>query len=153
MQKERAAALDLSTRAKFIHLATNGPNGTPDIRVMFNLKSRTRGGALPKAFVSMATNFSTLLCTNVHSNKTSQALADPNCALYFENTKNFEGLAVYGKLEPVEDRAIKAALWKKGWEMYYHGGIEGGDFQVFRFMPERGRYYHGLQVTEFEARV
>ena len=151
MANVKQAAFALSTKSKFIHLCTNSGKGTPDVRVMFNLKRRSRGGGLPKAFEKMEDGFSTYLCTNVRSLKRAQALADPRCAVYYEDTKNFEGLTVYGTLEPVEDQAIRTALWKKGWEMYYRGGIDGGDFQVFRFAPERGRYYHGLSVDEFEA--
>ncbi|HCM25700.1 MAG: hypothetical protein A2Z99_03155 [Treponema sp. GWB1_62_6] len=153
MQEAEIAACELSTRTKFVHLALNGGDGTPDIRVLFNLKRRARGKALPKPFSAMAGGFATYLGTNKSSRKTAQALADPRCALYYEDTRDFEGLTLYGRLEPVEDRAEKAALWKKGWEMYYPGGIDGGDFQVFRFVPNRGRYYHGLQVVEFEARA
>ncbi len=151
MSDSRQAALSLSTKAKFVHVCTNGGEGTPDIRVVFNLKRRARNGALPKAFASISDGFSTYIGTNASSRKTAQAMADPRCALYYEDSKSFEGLALYGRLEAVEDRAVKAALWKKGWEMYYKGGLDGGDFQVFRFDPERGRYYHGLHVAEFEA--
>ena len=152
METAESASLNLSTRAKFVRLATNGGDGTPDIRVVFNLKLRSRGGALPEAFASLADGFGTYIGTNASSRKTAQLLADPRCALYYEDTKRFEGLALYGRLHPVEERTTKAALWKKGWEMYYPGGLEGGDFQVFRFVPERGRYYHGLRVEEFAAR-
>ncbi len=152
MNAEQAARA-LTARTKFVHICTNGGDGTPDIRVVFNLKRRNRGGRLPIAFESMADGFATYIGTNKSSLKTAQALADPRCALYYEDTKYFEGLALYGRLESVEERPVKAALWKKGWEMYYPGGIDGGDFQVFRFIPERGRYYHGLNVAEFKARA
>lgn len=151
MEEAVLAALELSTRAKFVHIALNGGDGTPDIRVVFNLKRRTRLGTLPKAFAAMGEGFSTYLGTNASSRKTAQALADPRCALYYEDTVRFQGLALYGKLESVEDRTIKASLYKKGWDMYYPGGLDGGDFQVFRFVPDRGRYYHGLHVEEFKA--
>jgi general stress protein 26 len=151
MEEAVSASLELSTRTKFVHVALNGGDGTPDIRVVFNLKRRNRARSLPKAFTAMEGNFSTYIGTNKSSRKTAQALADPRCALYYEDTMRFQGLTLYGKLEAVEDRAVQAALWKKGWEMYYPGGLDGGDFQVFRFVPERGRYYHGLHVTEFRA--
>ncbi len=152
MEDAVRASLELSTKAKFVHIALNGGEGTPDVRVVFNLKRRSRRGTLPKAFAAMEDGFSTYIGTNKSSRKTSQALADPRCALYYEDTVRFKGLTLYGKLESVEDRTIKASLYKKGWDMYYPGGLDGGDFQVFRFVPERGRYYHGLHVEEFKAR-
>lgn len=120
---------------------------------MFNLKRRSRSGSLPKAFSGMGDGFSSLLGTNASSRKTAQLLADPRCSLYYEDARTFEGLCVYGRAEPVESRAVKATLWRKGWEMYYPGGLDGGDFQVFRFTSERARYYHGLRVVEFEAKA
>lgn len=152
MSSALEAAFALSTRAKFVHLATNDVSGTPDIRVVFNLKRRSRGGALPPAFRALGGGFITYIGTNASSRKTAQLLADPRCALYYEDTRSFEGLALYGSLLSVTDQEVKASLWKKGWEMYYPGGLEGGDFQVFRFLPDRGRYYHGLRVEDFEAR-
>ena len=149
MDEAVRASLDLSTRSKFVHVALNGGEGMPDIRVVFNLKRRSRRGVLPKAFAAMSEGFSTYIGTNKSSRKTAQALADPRCALYYEDTLRYQGLALYGQLESVEDRAIKASLWKKGWDLYYAGGLDGGDFQVFRFVPECARYYHGLRVSEF----
>ncbi len=151
MNKEKDAALALSIRAKFVRLATNGMDGTPDIRVMFNLKKATRLGSLPKAFIGMEYGFATYLGTNASSRKTAEGLADPRCALYYEDTRTFEGLCVYGRLESVDDRSVKASLWKPSWGVYYPGGLDGGDFQVFRFVPGRARYYHSLKVTEFDA--
>jgi len=148
-----SAALALSTKAKFVDLCTVGSDGAPDARAVFNLKRRTRAGSLPKAFAAMGDGFSTYIGTNASSRKTAQALADPRCALYYADTRSFEGLTLYGRLEPVTDGETKAAIWKPGWETYYPGGIDGGDFQVFRFVPERGRYYKGLAVAEFEARA
>jgi general stress protein 26 len=152
MEDAVRASLELATRVKFVHLALNGGDGTPDIRVVFNLKKRSRTGGLPKAFAPMADGFSTYIGTNKSSRKTAQAFADPRCALYYEDTVRYQGLTLYGTLESVEDRTVKAALWKIEWDMYYPGGLDGGDFQVFRFIPERGRYYHGLRVEEFAAR-
>ncbi len=151
MEEAVRASLELSTRVKFVRIALNGGDGTPDIRVVFNLKRRSKTGTLPKAFAPMAEGFATYIGTNKSSRKTAQALADPRCALYYEDTVRYQGLTLYGALESVEDRAVKAKLWKKGWEMYYPGGLDGGDFQVFRFVPVRGRYYHGLHVQEFAA--
>jgi general stress protein 26 len=149
MDQARAEALALSTKAKFVHVCTNGGDGTPDVRIVFNLKRKSRAGSLPKAFSAMKDGFATYIGTNASSRKTAQALADPRCAIYYEDTVTFQGLTVYGRLEPVDDGAERAALWKKGWEVYYEGGLGGGDFQVFRFVPARARYYRGLKVTEF----
>lgn len=150
MIEEQKAAYALSVKTRFVRLATNSGDGWPDVRVLFNLKRRGRTGRLPAAFAPLEGGFATYLGTNASSRKTAQALADPRATLYYEDDLRFEGLAVYGTLAAVEDRGVKAAIWKKGWEMYYPGGLDGGDFQVFRFEPARARYYHGLKVHEFD---
>ncbi len=145
-----AAAFALTRRAKFVNVATNGDGGYPENRVMFNLlKMRSR--AVNRGPARLPDGFASWLATNTSSRKVAQVRRDPRVCLYYSDLSAFEGIAVFGRLAEVQDRAVKAALWMKKWEMYYKGGIDGGDFTVFRLVPERGRYYHGLQVVDFDA--
>jgi general stress protein 26 len=96
-------------------------------------------------------NFMNYMGTNTSSRKVAQLRKDPRSCLYYVNSTSFEGLTVTGLLEEVLDREVKAALWMPSWEQYYSGGIDGGDYSIFRFVPEHARYYHGLEVAEFEC--
>ncbi len=144
------AAFALSRRAKFVCVTTNGTGGYPNTRVMYNLL-KIRAKAVAKGPAHLPDGFSSWLGTNTSSVKVAEARRNPRVCLYYSDNRKFEGLTLTGRLEEVQDRQIKSALWMKGWEIYYKGGIDGGDFTVLRFVAERGRYYHGLRVVEFDA--
>ncbi len=144
------AAFALTRRAKFVYVTTNGDGGYPETRVMFNLL-KMRNKAVARGPAQLPKGFATWLGTNTSSRKVAQVRHDPRVCLYYSDLSTFEGFTLSGRLEEVHDRAVKGALWMKSWDMYYAGGIDGGDFTVLRFVPERGRYYHGLQVVVFDA--
>ncbi len=144
------AAFALSRRARFVYVTTNGADGYPNTRVMYNLL-RIRARAVTKGPARLPEGFSSWLGTNTSSVKVEDARRDPRVCLYYSDNRKFEGLTLTGRVEEVHDRSIRNALWMKGWDIYYKGGIDGGDFTVLRFVAERGRYYHALRVVEFNA--
>jgi general stress protein 26 len=145
-----ADARKLATGSRFVYVTTLDEAGNPETRVMFSL--RTGRDARKPVFTSLGSEFATYLGTNTSSRKTAQIRRDGRACLYYSQNTVFKGLTLKGRLDEVDDPAVKAALWKPAWEMYYPGGLEGGDFSVFRFTPMEGRYYHGLAVKEFHAR-
>lgn len=139
----------LATRSRFVFVSTLDDRGFPETREMFSLR-RGRDARKP-VFTSLGSDFSTYLGTNTSSRKTEQIRRDGRACLYYSRTTLFQGLTLKGRLVEVLDPGIRAALWKPEWEVYYQGGLEGGDFSVFRFDWVEGRYYHGLQVVEFHG--
>jgi general stress protein 26 len=146
------AAFTLARRARFVYVSTNGPGGYPNTRVMYNLL-RFRARIVAKGPASLPDGFASWLGTNTSSGKVGELRRDPRICLYVSDNVKFEGLTLTGRVEEVFDGPIRQALWMKGWERYYPGGIDGDDFTVMRFTPELGRYYHGLRVVEFDASV
>jgi len=145
------AASALILRSDFVFVSTlDGAEGFPETRVMFNL-IKLRQEALSQPPASLPTPFDSWLGTNTSSQKVRQLRQDPRVCLYYADTATFEGLSLQGTVAEVLDPETRAALWMDGWETYYPGGRDGGDFSLFRFSPLRGRYYHGLQVTALEA--
>lgn len=144
-----ADAHKLATGSRFVYVTTLDEAGNPETRVMFSL--RTGRDARKAVFGALGNDFATYLGTNTSSRKTAQIRRDGRACLYYSQNSVFKGLTLKGRLEEVSDPAVKAALWKPAWDMYYPGGLEGGDFSVFRFVPLEGRYYHGLAVKEFHA--
>lgn len=142
------AALSLTRRSDFVHLSTLRVDGFPDTRVLFNLL-KLRAQAIPDRGVT----FTTWLGTNTSSQKVTQIRRDPRACLYYVDTAGFEGLSLQGTLEEVLDPAIRATIWTDDWNMYYPGGLKGGDFALLRFHPVHGRYYQGLRVVEFDAKT
>lgn len=143
-----AAARALAKRAGFVTLTTLDESGMPDTRLLFNLR-KIRAEAFASGSAALRDEFFTWLGTNRSSRKVAQALRDARVCLYYADQESFEGLSLKGRVEEVLDEAVKEALWTPSWEMYYPGGLYGGDFCVLRFVPASGRYYHGLATTDF----
>lgn len=143
------AARALAARTRFVTCSTIDENGGPDTRLLFNL-SRMRKKALTEGPARCERPFMTLLGTNTSSRKIAHIRRDNRVCLYYADQKTFEGLSVKGRLEEVLDAGIRRAVWTPAWEMYYYGGLDGGDFSLLRFIPEQARYYHGLQCHDFK---
>jgi general stress protein 26 len=144
------AAFALTRRTRLVHVSTNGPSGYPETRVMFNLLKH-RAKAVARGPAALPWGFSCWVGTNTASAKTGQIRHDPRVCLYYTDAKSLEGLSLSGRLEEVEDDAIRRAIYAPSWDTYYAGGRDGGDFTLFRFVPARGKYYHGLRVVQFDA--
>jgi general stress protein 26 len=149
--KERyAAAIALTGRERLLDLSTIDEAGYPETRALFNLLAM-RADALSSGPAKPQADFATYIATNASSRKMRLARANPRACLYYCDRANFEGCSVRGTLAEITDPEIKRAIWTPEWEMYYHGGLDGGDFAVLRFEPEHVRYYHGLSVSEWSV--
>jgi len=143
-----APARSLAARSDLVVVSTL--DGHPDTRALFNLL-KLRAEAVASGPAALDTPFASWLGTNTSSLKVQQIRRDPRVCLYYADPAAFEGLSLQGTVEEVFDPAVRAAIWTEAWSMYYPGGREGGDFTLLRFRPERGRYYHSLEVLAFDA--
>lgn len=143
---EQAKAL--MDREDFVYLSSLDEEGWPETRVLFNLRKHRADSALIK---DLRDGFSSYLGTNTSSRKVTQLRRDGRACLYYSDNVNFEGCSVQGRFEEVLDWEIKKAIYIESWDMYYPGGLDGGDFSLFKFAPELVRYYHGLKVLSFDA--
>jgi general stress protein 26 len=144
----RAKALALSMREDFVYVTTVDPSGFPETRVMFNFL-KMRAEALSSGPAKVPSDFASYLGTNTSSRKVAQMRNDNRICLYYSDNSSYEGCMVRGRVREVSNPDIKKAVWMPEWDMYYPGGLEGGDFSLFLFAPELVRYYHGLGVHEF----
>ena len=144
------ASWNLVKRSEFVVLSTmDEGDGSPDARVVFNLR-KARASAFEQGASALPAGFQTWIATNTSSKKVRELRADRRGCVYYSDTANFEGLTVQGTFEEVLDDAVRACIWVPAWEMFYPGGLGGGDFSVFLFKPSKARYYHGLQVSAFD---
>ena len=144
-------ALALIKRVKFVYLSGLDEEGGPETRVLFNLR-KVRSKALAAGLAALGEGFRNYLGTNTSSRKVAQLKRDNRVCLYYSDNVQFEGCSVKGRLIEVTDKPTREAVYAKSWDMYYPGGLDGGDFSLFRFEPEGVRYYHGLRVLSFDAR-
>jgi len=146
----RAEALGLSMKERFVYVTTLDETGFPETRVMFNLL-KTRGKALSSGPAKVPSEFASYLGTNTSSRKISHIRKDNRVCLYYSDNKGFYGCMVRGRVNEVSDPAVRKAIWAQSWSIYYPGGIDGGDFSLLQFKPEHIRFYHGLEVQDFDA--
>ncbi len=141
----------LVDRVKFVYLSSLDETGGPETRVIFNLR-KVRAKALTSGPAALGRGFSNYLGTNTSSRKVAQLRTDARACLCYSDNVRFEACSVRGCLVEVEDRDTLEAVYAKNWDRYYSGGLDGGDFSLFRFEPESVRYYHGLKVLSFDPR-
>ena len=79
--------------------------------------------------------------TNSPSMRIKQYLNNPKACIYFCDKRFFRGVMLKGTMAVVEDNDIKKEIWKDEFDMYYKGGMDGGDFIILKFTAEIGRYY------------
>jgi general stress protein 26 len=144
-------ALALTKRAEFVYLSSLDEEGGPETRVLFNMRKH-RSEPLSSGPAALADGFSNYVGTNTSSRKVSQLRKDGRVCLYYSDNAKYEGCSVRGRLVEVSDAGIRKAVYAESWDMYYPGGLGGGDFSLFNFEPEAVRYYHGLKVLSFDAR-
>ncbi|MCL2179265.1 MAG: pyridoxamine 5'-phosphate oxidase family protein [Proteobacteria bacterium] len=87
--------------------------------------------------------------TNSPSLRTKQYRNNPKACVYFCDRRFFRGVMLKGSMEVLDDKKTKKALWEDGYEKYYTGGPEGGDFIILKFTAEAGRYYSNFNSESF----
>jgi len=88
--------------------------------------------------------------TNSPSMRIRQYRNNPKACIYFYDKRFFRGVMLKGTMEVVDDKAIKAEIWKDEFSMYYNGGMDGGDFILLKFTAENGRYYSNFKSEDFD---
>jgi len=88
--------------------------------------------------------------TNSLSMRVKQYRNNPKACVYFCDKRFFRGVMLKGKMEVLDNKKIKKAIWKDEFEMYYKGGMNGGDFIIIKFTAESGRYYSNFKSEDFE---
>jgi general stress protein 26 len=75
----------------------------------------------------------------------------PKASIYFYDKRFFRGVMLQGTMEILDDKKIKKEIWKDEFEMYYKGGMYGGDFIIIKFTAEHGRYYSNFHTEDFNV--
>ena len=88
--------------------------------------------------------------TNSPSMRIKQYKNNPKACIYFYGNNPTRGVMLKGKMEVLDDIKIKQELWKDEYDVYYTGGMDGGDFIIIKFTTEIGRYYCNLQTEDFK---
>ena len=88
--------------------------------------------------------------TNSSSMRVTHYRNNPKTCVYFYDKRFFQGVMLKGYMEVVDDAHLKRELWKDGYEKYYSGGVDGGDYILLRFTAEEGRCYANFHSEDFK---
>ena len=94
-------------------------------------------------------------CTNTSSNFAAAIRENPKAGAYFYSRALFvwQGCALKGRMEIVEDAAMKSRLWQEKFKNAYpEKAPSDPDFCVLRFAPVSGRYYSNFMLEDFEVK-
>ena len=142
-------SLELMEIAEAAYVTTIDHNGFPQTRAMFNLRRKEQFPALSELFIKHHDDFLVYLTTNTSSSKITHIKKNPKVSIYYCKPSEWRGLMLGGEVEVVTDKAIKEAIWQKGWEMYYPLGPHDPDHTVLKLLPMVAKYYHQLNFFTF----
>jgi general stress protein 26 len=89
--------------------------------------------------------------TNNASAKITQYKSNPKACIYFCDKRFFRGVMLKGTMQVLEDREVKKEFWKDEFDVYYKGGMDGGDFTLIKFTAQSGRYYSDFHSEDFSV--
>jgi general stress protein 26 len=127
----------LMQRVTDVFLTTVDEQGFPQTRCVFNLRCGDRFPGLQALFAGHDEDLMTYFGTNTSSLKVRQLRANPRVAAYYCEPPFFRGLMLSGRIEIIEDPALKRAVWQEDWLMYYRHGADDPDFALLRLQPLR----------------
>lgn len=133
---KRKAIQEVIAKASNVYVSSIDDSGFPNIKAMF---ARMQDGPV---FHYMSTNYS--------SKRTQQFLKNSKCSIYYCNEQEYKGVMLTGHIEVCTDHDTRALIWKDTDLVYYPQGVDDPDYCVYRFVAEKGNYYHGLVNIDFE---
>lgn len=122
--------------AATVYVASVDENGYPCVKAM---SARMQEGMV---FHYMSTNYS--------SKRTRQFLKNDRCSIYYCEEQSYKGVMLTGHMEVCTDHETRTLIWNDRDVMYYPQGVDDPDYCVFKFVAERGNYYHGLSNIDFD---
>ena len=87
------------------------------------------------------------LATNTSSQKVQALLENPKAGLYFYDRPLYRGVAFTGKVEVLQDQAIKDEIWRDMDTIFYENNTDP-DYCVLKFTAQAARYYQDYSSTD-----
>ena len=110
----------------FISLATLGPDGSPDLRMMA-LAARDGIGTL-------------WFGTSTESKKFAQLKTDPRAVVFGYDASSMREFRLFGKIELLNDPASRRKIWHDDFLGYFPDGVDSPNLVVLKLTVERGEY-------------
>jgi len=118
-----SAARDVMTRARYATLATNGPGGQPQARIVDP--------------VAPDKDLTVWIGTNALTRKVTEIRWNNRVTLLYFDAKGLEYVTLLGTAEIVGDKTERAKHFKPEWAPFYKQGAAGEDFALIRVRASR----------------
>jgi len=145
--------LKLVETVESMYLGTNGTDGTPQIRIMSNMRNPQSCTKAPKElFAELGNSFTAYMITSHSSPKMREIRANPNVSLYYCNPAEFHTLLLTGTAEEVPDMELKKLIWQDEWKIHWPGGAEDPEFVLLKMSPTNAKGWNKEGPFELELK-
>lgn len=143
--------LKLIESVESMHLATNGADGFPQIRMMSNMRCPKSCTNAPKElFAGLEDSFTAYMITGHSSPKMQEIRANPNVSLYYCQPEEFHTLLITGNVEEVLDMELKKLIWQDDWKVHWPAGPEDPEFLLLKMNPTHAKGWYKEGPFEFD---
>jgi general stress protein 26 len=126
--------LKLVETVESMYLGTNGTDGTPQIRIMSNMRNPQSCTKAPKElFAELGNSFTAYMITS-HS------------------SAEFHTLLLTGTAEEVPDMELKKLIWQDEWKIHWPGGAEDPEFVLLKMSPTNAKGWNKEGPFEFKLK-
>lgn len=125
------SVIDVVRSCDDVVLATFGENDYPDARHIMNAMNKDTD------------DLNLYFLTGRDTPKYKQIKQNPNACLYYFNPQTRYSVRLYGKIEFVNDMALKKQYWHDEYANYGYNGFDDPQFVLMRFVTNSYKYYVG----------
>jgi len=130
MKDIKKDVIEIINACEIAFLSTINLENFPETRVLSNWFNRNIDEKLDIYFAS-----------HIDSPKFEQTSKNGNASLYYFIDKSMKNMTLFGKVEVVNDKALKDRLWNDELLEYFPGGKEDTLYGVLKFVPTGYKYY------------
>ena len=87
--------------------------------------------------------------SNNGSTRVAHWMENPGACIYFYGKPIYRGVMLTGRMEIINDIAMKTRYWKPSMSTIYKGGVTDPDYCILKFTATAGRYYSMFQSEDF----
>ena len=130
MKDVKKDVIEIINACEVAFLSTTNLENFPETRVLSNWFNRNIDEKLDIYFAS-----------HIDSPKFEQTSKNGNASLYYFIDKSMKNMTLFGKVEVVNDKALKDRLWNDKLLEYFPDGKESELYGVLKFIPTGYKYY------------
>ena len=151
-KEAKRMSLELMKVVQDAYLSTVDSDGSPQARVMGNLRNKEQCRIAEELFAGHDEDFLIYMLTGHSSDKMQQIRANSKVSVYFCNSAQFHTLLLVGNVEEIDDLDLKKRIWQDEWKIHWPGGPEDPEFIMLKLLPKWAKGWHKEGDFEFKLK-